>query len=172
MTTLRRPGNEGVAFHFLRVDVAGNISKRFSGSGIRFARFAGACPKWNVFTAFATPETFRIQISEMPDGSRYFCVARTVTNEARGFHRDHVIYAIGMGCKLEDAHKVVYAEGMRLEDDSGIVPIGVTCRLCERTNCVQRAVPSLAAPFHVDENLRRTSFYASGGRKDPQSGTP
>ena len=55
VTTLRKPGALGVPFHFIRVDIAGNISKRFSGSGIRFARFAGACPRWNVFAAFLTP---------------------------------------------------------------------------------------------------------------------
>ena len=55
LTTLRRPGQEGVPFHFIRVDIAGNISKHFSASGIRFARFSGLCPRWNVHSAFMTP---------------------------------------------------------------------------------------------------------------------
>ena len=59
LTTLRRPGAEGVPFHFVRIDVAGNISKRFSASGFRFARFSGACPRWNVFAAFLTPGMIR-----------------------------------------------------------------------------------------------------------------
>ena len=52
LTTLRRPGAEGVPFHFIRVDIAGNISKRFSASGIHIARFGAACPRWNVYAAF------------------------------------------------------------------------------------------------------------------------
>jgi len=38
-------GREGVPFHMIRLDVAGHISKRFSASGIRFARFSGVCPR-------------------------------------------------------------------------------------------------------------------------------
>lgn len=162
LTNLSRPGQEGVPFHFIRVDVAGNISKRFSGSGIRFARFSGACPRWNVFSAFATPGRFRIQVSEMEDGQRFFCVARTVSNEARGYHAPHVVHAVGLGCDVSHAHKMVYADGLRLDDQDHIIPVGVTCRLCERNRCIQRAVPSLSSPLRVDENLRRSSFYASG----------
>src|SRR3954471_20742609 len=65
LTTLRRPGAEGVPFHMVRTDMAGNISKRFSGSGIRFARFSGACPRWNIFVAFSTPGMIRLQLSQM-----------------------------------------------------------------------------------------------------------
>src|ERR1044071_8609377 len=86
LTTLRRPGAEGVPFHMMRLDVAGNISKRFSASGIRFARFSGVCPKWNVISAFLTPGMIRIQVSRMPDGQTYFCIARTVQKDAGGFH--------------------------------------------------------------------------------------
>ena len=149
-------------FHFVRVDVAGNISKRYSGSGIRFARFAGACPLWNVFSAFATPGRFRTQVSEMPDGQRFFCVARTVSNEARGYHAPHVVHAVGLGCAVEYADRLVYADGVRLSYLDNIVPVGVTCRLCDRPRCAQRAVPSIATSFRIDENLRRNSFYASG----------
>src|SRR5262249_14109336 len=67
LTTLRRPGAEGVPFHMIRIDVAGNISKRFSASGIRFPRFSGVCARWNVFAAFLTPGMIRIQLSRMED---------------------------------------------------------------------------------------------------------
>jgi predicted transcriptional regulator/DNA-binding XRE family transcriptional regulator len=84
LTTLRRPGAEGVPLHFIRVDIAGNISKRFSASGIHIARFGAACPRWNVYDAFATPGMIRTQLSRMPDGSTYFCIART-TGRATAF---------------------------------------------------------------------------------------
>src|SRR5262249_61450745 len=85
LTTLRRPGAEGVPFHMIRIDVAGNISKRFSASGIRFPRFSGVCARWNVFAAFLTPGMIRIQLSPMPDGGTYFCLARTIHPDSGGY---------------------------------------------------------------------------------------
>jgi predicted transcriptional regulator/DNA-binding XRE family transcriptional regulator len=159
-TTLRRSGAEGVPFHMIRLDVAGNISKRFSASGIRFARFSGACPRWNVFAAFMTPGMIRIQISRMPDGVTYFCIARTVHKDAGGFHAQQPVQAIGLGCQVQHARELVYADGMNLEELGTATPVGVTCRTCERIDCDQRAFPSLRHPLHVDENVRGMSIYA------------
>src|SRR5262252_4770783 len=141
LTTLRRPGAEGVPFHMMRLDVAGNISKRFSASGIRFARFSGVCPKWNVFSAFLTPGMIRIQVSRMPDGQTYFCIARTVQKDAGGFHAQQPVQSIGLGCQIEHARQLVYSDGVNLDSRDTLVPVGITCRLCERTDCEQRAVP-------------------------------
>ena len=156
LTTLRRPGATGVPFHFLRVDIAGNISKRFSGSGIRFARFAGACPRWNVFSAFMTPGMIKTQVSEFPDGSRYFCISSTIRKVSQGYTQRHALHAIGLGCAVEHARRLVYADGVDLDH---VVPVGVTCRLCERDDCSERAFPAHHAPLVVDENLRRASFF-------------
>jgi len=161
LTTLRRPGAEGVPFHMIRIDVAGNISKRFSASGIRFARFSGACPRWNVFSAFMTPGMIRIQVSRMPDGVAYFCIARTIQKDAGGYHSQQPVQSIGLGCQIEFAHQLVYSDGVNLDARDMLVPVGVTCRLCERTQCEQRAVPSLKVPLHVDENLRGLSLYTT-----------
>jgi predicted transcriptional regulator len=160
LTTLRRQGAEGVPFHMMRIDVAGNISKRFSASGIRFARFSGACPRWNVFSAFMTPGMIRIQVSRMPDGLAYFCIARTIQKDAGGYHAQQPVQSIGLGCQIEFARHLVYADGFDLDNRDTLVPVGVTCRLCERTECEQRAVPSLKVPLHVDENQRGLSLYA------------
>jgi predicted transcriptional regulator/transcriptional regulator with XRE-family HTH domain len=161
LTTLRRPGAEGVPFHMMRLDVAGNISKRFSASGIRFARFSGVCPKWNVFSAFLTPGMIRIQVSRMPDGQTYFCIARTVQKDAGGYHAQQPVQSIGLGCQIEYAPQLVYADGVKLDSRDSLVPVGVTCRLCERTDCEQRAVPSLKVPLHIDENQRGMSLYTA-----------
>lgn len=160
LTTMRRPGAEGVPFHFLRLDAAGNISKRFSGSGIRFARFSGACARWNVHTAFLTPGMIRVQISRMPDDSVYFCIARTVRRDSGGYLSLHTVQAIGLGCRVEYARELVYSEGVDLANLESATPVGVTCRLCERMDCEQRVFPSLQHPLHVDENVRGVSFYA------------
>ena len=161
LTTLRKPGEEGVPFHFIRVDIAGNISKRFSASGIQFARFSGACPRWNLVGAFLTPGQIRVQVSEFPDGRRYMCVARTVNRGEGRFHSPPAMHTICLGCKIEDAEKLVYSDGIDLYDEDSTVPVGVTCRLCERMDCEQRAFPPLQKSLDIDENSRGRSFYAN-----------
>ena len=165
LTSLRRPGAEGVPFHFVRVDIAGNISKRFSASGIRFARFGSACAKWNVYAAFLTPERIRRQISKMPDGTTYFCIARTLRKGRGGFLAPHPIQAVGLGCDIQYAPKLVYTDGMDLTSTDAALPIGTSCRTCERINCQQRAFPSLHRPLQVDENVRGISFVSPGDGK-------
>jgi hypothetical protein len=160
LTTLRRPGAEGIPFHCVRIDIAGNISKRFSASGIRFARFSGACPRWNVFAAFLTPGRIRVQLSRMPEGTSYFSIARTLRKDSGGYHAPQTVHAIEMGCEVRYARDLVYADGVDLGTLDTAVPIGVTCRLCERMDCEQRAFPPLQHPLKVDENVRGLSFYA------------
>jgi predicted transcriptional regulator/transcriptional regulator with XRE-family HTH domain len=159
-TTLRRPGAEGVPFHMIRIDVAGNISKRFSASGIRFARFSGACPRWNVFAAFMTPGMIRIQLSRFSDGATYFCIARTIHKDSGGYHATQPVQSIGLGCLIEQAREMVYSDGIDLDNAQMMTPVGVTCRLCERSDCDQRAFPSIRHPLQVDENVRGVSLYA------------
>jgi predicted transcriptional regulator len=160
LTTLREPGAEGVPFHFVRIDVAGNISKRFSASGFRFARFSGACPRWNVFAAFLTPGLIRTQLSQMPDGASYFWVARTVQKEGSAYHAPHTVFAVAIGCDVRYARELVYADGVAIDRKEAAVPVGITCRLCERLDCEQRAFPHLQQPLRIDENARGVSFYA------------
>ncbi len=159
LTTLRRQGDEGIPFHFVRTDIAGNISKRFSASGIGISRF-GACPRWNLHSAFLTPGHVSTQLSATPDGTHYFCIARTVEKGARGHGAPQAVLAITLGCEVRYARQMVYADGIDLDNLESAVPIGTTCRLCERMDCRQRAVPPLQHPLHIDEHVRGISFYA------------
>ncbi len=160
LTTLRKPNGNGVPFHFVRVDIAGNISKRYSGTGIRFARFSGSCPRWDVHAAFLTPGRVRTQLSQMPDGTAYFCVARTIRKSYGGYASGDALMSVGIGCPIGDARKLVYADGYDLDNLDAAVPIGTTCRLCERLDCEQRAFPPLQYGLTIDENVRGRSFYA------------
>jgi hypothetical protein len=160
MTTLRRPGAEGVPLHFIRMDVAGNISKRFSGSGIRFARFAGACPRWVVHDAFLTPGLIRVQLSRMRHGKIYFNVARTVRSDRGGYLAPHAVQSVSIGCEVRYARELVYSDGVDLENTDAATPVGVTCRLCEHLDCEQRVHPPLEHPVRIDENRRGVAFYA------------
>ena len=160
LTTLRRPGAEGVSFYMVRVDLAGNISKKFSAAGIRFPRFSGLCTLWNVHAAFLQPGVVRAQCSRLPDGTAVFAVARTVRRHAGDYHAPPVLHSVGIGCALADARRLVYADGVELAGPTAGVPIGVTCRLCERVDCHARAFPPMRAVLRVEEDVRGVSFYA------------
>jgi predicted transcriptional regulator len=160
LTTLRRKGAEGIPFHMLRIDLAGNIAKRFSASSLRFPRFSGACPRWNVFEAFQTPGRIRRQLSKFPDGQVFFDVARTVRKQSGGYKGSHTQLAILLGCEVAYARDMVYADGLNLDGGEGVIPVGPSCRLCDRMDCDQRAHPPVQYPLTVNENVRGVSFYA------------
>jgi predicted transcriptional regulator/transcriptional regulator with XRE-family HTH domain len=153
LSTLQRPGARGVPFYFVRVDAAGNITKRHSSTRFQFARFGGACPLWNVHEAFGQPGRILVQIAEMPDGVRYLCVGRSIVKRSGNYLRPNRQYAIGIGCEIAHAGKVVYSEGLQL--DGQAVPVGVSCRICERPDCHQRAFPPLGRKLTVRPNERR-----------------
>lgn len=160
LTSLRRRGSEGVSFSMVRVDLAGNISKRFSAGGVHFPRFSGLCPLWNVHAAFLQPGRPRVQISMLPDGTRFFSIARTVRKHRGGYHESQVLYAIALGCNLDAAKELVYADGIDLQNVEAAVPVGITCRLCERMDCKARAFPPIQKTLTFNENERGISFFA------------
>lgn len=153
LSTLQRPDAAGVPFFFVRTDRAGNISKRQSASAFHFSRTGGSCPLWIVHEAFDTPGRIRRQIAEMPDGRTYLWIARTVTGRATGFRRPQPLFAVGLGCDVRHAHRLIYADGLDLTDRQAVTPIGPGCRTCERTDCVQRAFPLIGRPLRADPDL-------------------
>jgi predicted transcriptional regulator/DNA-binding XRE family transcriptional regulator len=158
---LADPRRPGVPMHFLRVDVAGNISKRYSASGLKFPASHGSCPKWAVHAAFMTPQAVVKQYSAMPDGQTYFCFARVISEPAQGSLVRGVSYSIGVGAKADDARHFVYADELPRRDlPKSAVPVGITCRFCERTDCNQRAAPSYKFAFAVDEHVKKDNFFS------------
>jgi hypothetical protein len=156
LSTLQRPGVSGVPFSFVRVDRAGNISKRQSATGFHFSRGGGSCPLWNVYEAFTTPGLILRQVAQMPDGRSYFWIARTVARKRSGYGMATKTFAIGLGCELHHAQRLVYARGLDLRDPGLATPIGMGCKTCERPNCPQRAFPTVGRPLDVDHD--RSTF--------------
>ena len=154
LSTLQRPGEKGIPFFFVRVDQAGTITKRHSATRLQFARFGGACPLWNVHRAFETPGRFLRQLAETPDGVKYFCLARDVSKPGGSFGAPVRRFAIGLGCEVAHADALVYADGMDISPRGTFEPIGISCRICERANCHQRAVPPLERRLSINENAR------------------
>ncbi len=160
LTTLQRKSARGVPFFFVRVDMAGNISKRFSAGKFHFSRFGGACPLWNIHACFQTPGETIPQIIEMPDGTKYFSVARAVLRP-EGAHGQHAqMVAIGLGCELGHADELVYAHG---NTELQPTPIGVNCYLCERPACRSRAHAPINRKLSFDERARDQSIFRFDG---------
>ena len=163
LSTLQRPGAKGVPFFFVRVDQAGTITKRHSATPLQFARYGGACPLWNVHRAFETPGQFLRQLAETPDGVRYLCLAREISAHGAAFRAPVRRFAIALGCEISHASEVVYSDGLDLSDVENFEPIGISCRICERRNCHQRAVPPLESDIKIDHNRRQTLPYEVAG---------
>ncbi len=159
LSTLQRPGAKGVPFFFVRVDQAGTITKRHSATRLQFARFGGACPLWNVHRAFETPGRFLRQLAETPDGVRYISLASDVSKSGGHFGAPVRRYAISLGCEVRHASALVYADGLDVTRASAFEPIGISCRICERTNCHQRSVPPLEKRLTTTPNIRDVLPY-------------
>jgi XRE family transcriptional regulator, fatty acid utilization regulator len=143
LSTLQRPGAPGLPFFFVRVDRAGNVSKRHSAADFHFSRVGGTCPLWIVYEAFSQPDRVLAQIAGMPDGRNYFWIARRVVSGAVGHGRPQKTFAVGLGCDLRHAQRLVYSRGFNLAEPAAATRIGLGCRVCDRRDCVQRAAPSL-----------------------------
>jgi len=161
VTCLQDPKLPGIPFHFLRVDVAGNISKRFSLSGIEIPRYGGACPRWNVYSAFSRPGVIQAAVSKMTNGEKYVCIAKTVEKGVGRYGQKKSILSIGLGCEAKYAKEFVYTENLDTNDKKSELPIGVSCRTCDRLDCSQRAFPPLHKKFDVDINSRGVSVYVT-----------
>jgi predicted transcriptional regulator/DNA-binding XRE family transcriptional regulator len=159
LTTLSRAGARGVPFFMLRIDSAGNVSKRFAATpSFPFARFGGACPRWRLHAAFRTPGRILTQVVETPDGARYFTFGRTVRRAAALSDRELDDLVIGMGCELKHAQRLAYARGVDLSE-AAATPIGPACRVCERPDCLQRAAQPLGRALTVDDFKKPAAPY-------------
>jgi len=158
LTTLGRNGARGVPFFMLRVDAAGNISKRFAGEAFPFSRFGGTCPRWNLHSAFQTPGRVVTQIVETPDGQRFFTIGRTVTRSVRLDPREDSQLAVGLGCNVNYARRIGYADGLDLHAPP-VTPIGPACAICPRVRCPQRAAAPAGLTLTVSETRKTISPF-------------
>lgn len=157
LSTLQRPGVAGIPFFFCRVDMAGNITKRHSATRLQFARFGGACPLWVVHEAVAIPDRILVQLSEMPDGTRYVSMAKGLVKPSASFARAPRRYAVALGCEEAHAADFVYADALR--PGGAATPIGASCRICPRLDCDQRAFPPAGSVIDIEPDRRTIVPY-------------
>lgn len=160
LSTLQRPDARGVPFFFIRVDRAGNISKRQSATDFHFSRIGGSCPLWNVYEAFARPGEILRQVAQMPDGRSYLWIARMVQSGQGGFGAPVKTFAVALGCDLAHADRLVYASGLDLRNPETVTPIGPGCKVCERPACPQRAFPMVGRPLAASAGEARFAPYS------------
>ena len=159
LSTLQREEARGVPFFFCRVDMAGNITKRHSATRLQFARFGGACPLWIVHEAVAIPDRILVQLAETPDGVRYVSMAKGLVKPSGSYARAPRRYAVALGCEAEHASEFVYADGLDLASPRAAVRIGISCRICPRADCDQRAFPPSDRAITVDPDSRGVVPY-------------
>lgn len=160
-TTLQREGAQGVPFFFLRIDKAGNVTKRFNSTTFQIAQFGGACPRWDIHTSFRTPGRIIPQFVEMPDGSKYFTISRTVDRPSLSRVAQDNRLAVTLGCSTEHVEKIGYATKFQINDPELLTPIGINCPVCPRKYCDQRAQQPTIYKMSIDEHIRGATRFES-----------
>jgi predicted transcriptional regulator/transcriptional regulator with XRE-family HTH domain len=143
LSTLARRSAPGLPFFFIRVDRAGNVSKRHSATDFHFSQVGGSCPLWIVYEAFNQPGRVLTQTARMPDGRRHFWLARQVSSGPIGHGQPRKTFAVALGCDLQHAERLIYTRGLDIQSPGNSVSIGPGCRVCPREDCMQRAFPQL-----------------------------
>ncbi|HEY9568925.1 MAG TPA: short-chain fatty acyl-CoA regulator family protein [Thalassobaculum sp.] len=61
-----------------------------------------------------------------------------MTKQPASFHEPPVPHSVMLACEVIHADKTVYADGLDLAGTAA-VPVGASCRLCPRIDCLHRA---------------------------------
>lgn len=161
LTSLQRVGARGLPFFMVRIDRAGQVSKRFSGaSGSPLAEGEGRCPLWRVHHAFDRPGQLVVQLVELEDRSRWLSIARSVTPQGGRYGSVAAEFAIGLGVAAELAGSLAVARGIDLRGEA--TPIGLGCRACIRENCPQRSLAPLGRALMPNDRERGLSPFSFG----------
>lgn len=161
LTTMQRPGSQGVPFFFLRVDKAGNVTKRFNSTSFHLAEYGGACPVWNIHLAFRTPGVILPQFVELPDGARFFTINRTADRPSINLETQNHRLSVSLGCELRYAKKLRYAAAFNFDDPRMFSKIGINCHICPRQACSQRAHHPMLVDLPLDTARRGNTRYES-----------
>lgn len=157
ITTLQRPGAKGIPFFFMRIDKAGNVSKRLNSTPLQLARYGGACPKMDTHYSFRTPGRILTQFVEMPEGDRYITLNRTVPRPEVYYKTGDRRQAVVVGCEAKYMGELTYTRNAAAKPE--FVEVGINCRLCPREHCDQRAFDSDLRAMPLDPHRRGVSRF-------------
>lgn len=169
LTTLQRVGARGLPFFMIRIDRAGQASKRFIGaSNAPLVAGDARCPLWALHRAFDRPGEIVAQLVTLADTtltapeSRWFTFARTVAPQGGRAGQVQAQFAVGLGVHADLAGPLALARGVDLKEGMA-TPVGLGCRACPRTDCPQRAyAPSgRLLLFNERERVRSPFSFAT-----------
>lgn len=165
LTTLQRVGARGLPFFMIRIDRAGQVSKRYSGaSAATLVEADGRCPLWSLTHVFERPGHLHAELVEVAEGdgtSRWFTLSRTVAPPGRRQSGVAPSFAVGIGVAAGQAGVLAAARGVVL--DGPATPTGLGCRRCPRADCAQRSLPPAGRALLVSERERGVSAWAFAG---------
>ncbi len=155
LTTLQRVGQRGLPFFMLRIDRAGQVSKRFIGaSGAVFLESDHTCPLWCASRAFEQPGEPLVQVVTVGEtgagAAHWMCLAQTHGGNAEAR------FAVVVGVDAALAGDVACTRGVSLARETALA-IGPGCRLCHVTDCPQRSLPPIGVRLTFDR-MQRSSL--------------
>ncbi|MET0239701.1 MAG: short-chain fatty acyl-CoA regulator family protein [Sphingobium sp.] len=164
LTTLQRVGARGLPLFMLRIDRAGQVSKRYAGaSAAPLVEADGRCPLWRVHRVFERPGEIGTHLVSLDDdgqggGARWFTFARTVERAGPGISGGAAIFTVILGVRADLAAPLAYARGLDLTGGSA-TPIGLGCAACEIPDCPQRSAPPRGRMLDLSERERGISPF-------------
>ena len=160
LTTLQRVGQRGLPFFMLRIDRAGQSSKRYAGaSASPLVETERRCPLWHVHNVFDRPGTLMPHLVELEDGTRWFTLSRTVHPQTAVSGAVEAEFAICLGLDAKLAAPLAAARGVDLNSGAA-TPIGLGCPACTRPECPQRSAPPAGRVLVFNERERGMSPFA------------
>lgn len=159
LTTLQRVGARGLPFFMLRIDRAGQSSKRYAGaSASLLVEAEGRCPLWDIHAAFGRPGEIVRQLVVLPDGDRWFTMARTVAAQGAALQGGNATFTVALGLKAEFAAPLLAARGLDMAGGEA-QPVGPGCSACVRDLCAQRSAPPRGRTLRFDDRERGLSPF-------------
>ena len=160
LTTLQRVGARGLPFFMIRIDRAGQVSKRLSGaSAAPLVEADGHCPLWRLHHAFDRSGHLARQLVELEDGSRWFTLSRTVRPQGGRVGGVRAEFVVGIGVSAAQASPMAAARGIDLNGEDRTL-IGLGCTACARADCPQRSAPPAGRTLIFNERERGVSAFA------------
>jgi XRE family transcriptional regulator, fatty acid utilization regulator len=169
LTTLQRVGARGLPFFMIRIDRAGQSSKRYAGaSASPLVETDRRCPLWSLHEAFGQGQRILQQMVVLEDESRWFTLSRAVHPQGgisnnsgmKGNHETEFVVGLGLDANL--AAPLIMARGVNLK--TGIaVPIGLGCSNCARHGCPQRSAPPQGRVLTFNESERGPTPFSFVG---------
>ncbi len=152
LTTLQRVGARGLPFFMIRIDRAGQSSKRYAGaSASPLVETDARCPLWALHSAFGSGDIITTHLVELEDKSRWFTLARRVSPQ--GGQRNQIEFAVGLGLSADTARVLSVANGIDFKT-APATPIGLGCHACNRIDCAQRSAPPTGRLLVFNERER------------------